>query len=258
MKIDIVTIFPPMFDGFLSEAMIKIAREKDLVDVRVHDLRNWTTDKHRQVDDVPYGGGYGMVMKPDPFYKAVLDIGATNDLSEVRSKSRIILFTPRGVTLNQNLVEQFSEEEHIIMLCGRYEGIDERVHENIATDEISLGDFVLAGGEIPAMALTEAVVRLKPGVLGAEESLGEESFIGGLLEYPQYTRPPEFMGWKVPDVLLSGHHGEIARWRRRQRLKLTLIRRPDLIDKATLSDEDRRILKEIVEDIAKESNLKNS
>lgn len=256
MKIDIVTIFPPMFDGFLSEAMIKIAREKTLVDIRVHDLRNWAAGKHKQVDDVPYGGGYGMVMKPDPFYKAVLNIGATDDLAEVRKKSRIILFTPRGITLNQELVEQFSKEEHIIMLCGRYEGIDERVHGNIATDEISLGDFVLAGGEIPAMALTEAVVRLKPGVLGAEESLSEESFVGGLLEYPQYTRPPEFMGWKVPDVLLSGHHGEIAKWRKRQQIKLTLLRRPDLINKASWADEDRRILQEIIEEVSKESDLK--
>ncbi|MHB8842835.1 MAG: tRNA (guanosine(37)-N1)-methyltransferase TrmD [Candidatus Aquicultor sp.] len=245
MKIDILTIFPPLFAGFLSESMMKIAQEKNLMQVKVHDLRDWTVDRHRQVDDVPYGGGFGMVMKPDPFYKAVLDIGAPGSLEEIRQRARIVLFTPRGRILKQDLVEEFSREEHIIMLCGRYEGIDERVHKHVATDEISLGDFVLSGGEIPAMALTEAVTRLKPGVLGAEESLVEESFVEGLLEYPQYTRPAEFMGWSVPEVLLSGHHGEIAKWRRRERLKATLLRRPDLLDKARLSEQDLRYLKEL-------------
>lgn len=245
MKIDIVSIFPPIFDGFLNESMIRIGREKGRVNIRVHDLRSWTEDKHRQVDDVPYGGGSGMVMKPEPFYKAVTDIGGSDDLEAIRSRSRIVLFTPRGRVLNQALVEQFSREEHIMMLCGRYEGIDERVHKYIATDEISIGDFVLSGGEIPAMALTEAIVRLLPGVLGAEESLAEESFAEGLLEYPHYTRPPEFMGWKVPEVLLSGNHGEIAKWRRKQRLKTTLLRRPDLLEKAQLSNSDLKMLEEI-------------
>ncbi len=245
MKIDIITIFPSIFDGFLSESMIRIGREKGIVDIRVHDLRSWTEDKHRQVDDIPYGGGFGMVMKPEPFYRAVLDIGGSDDLEVIRSKSRIVLFTPRGKILKQDLVEEFSRREHLILLCGRYEGIDERVHRRIATDEVSLGDFVLSGGEIPAMALTEAVVRLLPGVLGAEESLTEESFTEGLLEYPHYTRPPEFMGWKVPEVLLSGHHGEIAKWRRRERLKTTLQRRPDLLDKANLSESDLKLLEEI-------------
>lgn len=248
MRIDIVTIFPSIFDGFLSESMIRIGSEKGIVNIRVHDLRSWTEDKHRQVDDVPYGGGFGMVMKPDPFYKAVLDIGGSDELEVVRGRSRIVLFTPRGKVLKQDLVKEFSREAHIIMLCGRYEGIDERVHQKIATDEVSLGDFVLLGGEIPAMALTEAVVRLLPGVLGAKESLAEESFTEGLLEYPQYTRPPEFMGWKVPGVLLSGHHGEIAKWRRRERLKVTLLRRPDLLEKAKLTNEDLKILEEIKEE----------
>ncbi len=245
MRIDILTIFPSIFDGFLAESMIKIGRGKGIVDIQVHDLRSWTTDKHRQVDDIPYGGGFGMVMKPEPFYRAVLDIGGSDNLEAIRSKSRIIVFTPRGKILKQDLVEEFSHQEHIIMLCGRYEGIDERVHRYIATDEISLGDFVLSGGEIPAMALTEATVRLLPGVLGAEESLIEESFAEGLLEYPQYTRPPEFMGWRVPEVLLSGHHGEIAKWRRKERLKATFLRRPDLIAKTSLSDQDLKLLEEI-------------
>jgi len=242
MKIDIVSIFPAIFEGFLSESMIRIAREKDLVDIRVHDLRSWTTDRHRQVDDVPYGGGHGMVMKPEPFYRAVLDIGSTDNLDDIRKYSRIVIFSPRGKVLKHEIVEELSGEKHIIMLCGRYEGIDERVHEYIATDEISIGDFVLSGGEVPAMALTEAVTRLVPGVLGAEESLEEESFTEGLLEYPQYTRPPEFMGWKVPDVLLSGHHGEIAKWRRKKRLEITAKRRPDLLEKADLSEQDRKLL----------------
>ncbi|HEY3374259.1 MAG TPA: tRNA (guanosine(37)-N1)-methyltransferase TrmD [Candidatus Aquicultor sp.] len=245
MRIDIITIFPTLFDGFLTESMIRIGRERGLVDINVHDLRTWTYDRHRQVDDIPYGGGSGMVMKPDTFFRAVTGIGGTENLEEIRTNSRIVLFTPRGKILHQNMVEEFSRERRIIMLCGRYEGIDERVHTEIATDEISLGDFVLSGGEVPAMALTEAVVRLIPGVLGAEESLAEESFTEGLLEYPQYTRPQEFMGLSVPDVLLSGHHAEIAKWRRKERLKATLIRRPDLLEKAHLSEQDKKLFDEI-------------
>ncbi|MBI4733210.1 MAG: tRNA (guanosine(37)-N1)-methyltransferase TrmD [Rubrobacteridae bacterium] len=252
MQIDIITIFPSLFDAFSTESIIRIGREKKLFDIRVHDLRDWTTDKHRQVDDIPYGGGSGMVMKPDPFFKAVVDIGSSNGrvedvesqltaLENIRSSSRIVLFTPRGKVFNQNIAEELSHEKHIIMLCGRYEGIDERVHEHIATDELSIGDFVLIGGEIPAMAVTEAVVRLIPGVLGADESLAEESFGESLLEYPQYTRPPVFMNWNVPDVLLSGHHGEIAKWRRKERLKTTLSRRQDLLDNAKLTDDDIKI-----------------
>ncbi|HZD60023.1 MAG TPA: tRNA (guanosine(37)-N1)-methyltransferase TrmD [Anaerolineae bacterium] len=258
MRIDIITIFPRVFDGIVSESMIRIAREKSLVDINVHDLRTWTEDKHRQVDDVPYGGGYGMVMKPEPFYRAVLAVGGSDNLESVRDTSRIVLFTPRGRTLNQSLVEEFAREDRIIMLCGRYEGIDERVHEYIATDEVSLGDFILSGGEIPAMALTEAIVRLIPGVLGGEESLAEESFTEGLLEYPHYTRPAVFMGWRVPEVLLSGHHGEIAKWRRKERLKATLLRRPDLLEKVKLSDQDNNLLEEAQAEVKKEAELRLS
>lgn len=254
MKIDIITIFPSIFDGFLNESMIRIGRDRGLVAINVHDLREWTVDRHRQVDDIPYGGGAGMVMKPDIFYKAVMDIGVGANLSAIRQNCRIVLFTPRGRVLKQEIVEELAAEQNIIMLCGRYEGIDERVHTEIATDEISLGDFVLSGGEIPAMALTEAMVRLVPGVLGAEESLAEESFAEGLLEYPQYTRPPEFMSWKVPDVLLSGHHGEIAKWRRKERLRATLLRRPDLLERAGLSGTDKKMLDEIRSEIAAEQS----
>ena len=242
MRIDIVTIFPAMLEAVLGESMVRIAREKQIVQILIHDLRDWTENKHRQVDDVPYGGGNGMVMKPEPIYKAVLDITSSENLEQVHATSRIVLFTPRGKVLDQETVEDFTRSERIVMLCGRYEGIDERVHEYIATDEISLGDFVLSGGEIPAMALTEAVVRLLPGVLGGEESLTEESFTGGLLEYPHYTRPGEFMGWQVPEVLLSGHHGEIAKWRRQKRLSTTLSKRPDLLAHADLSDTDKKLL----------------
>lgn len=244
MRIDVVTIFPSMFDGVLSEGMIRIARERNLVDVRLHDLRDYTQDKHRQVDDTPYGGGAGMVMKPEPFYRAVTSIGG-GSLDDARKNCRIAIFTPRGRVLDQALAEELAGEERIILLCGRYEGVDERVHENVATDELSLGDFVLSGGEIPAMVVIDAVTRLIPGVLGEELSLAEESFSGGLLEYPQYTRPAEFMGAAVPEILLSGHHGEIAKWRRRERLKATLSRRPELLERIDLSTEDERMLGEI-------------
>ncbi|MCL5291781.1 MAG: tRNA (guanosine(37)-N1)-methyltransferase TrmD [Actinobacteria bacterium] len=225
--------------------MIRIARERELVKIAVHDLRDYTVDKHRQVDDMPYGGGPGMVMKPEPFHAAVTSIGKSA-LRELRQKIRIIIFTPRGRVLTQPLVEEFTSEEHLIILCGRYEGVDERVHAHIATDEISVGDYVVSGAEIPAMILVDAIVRLLPGVLGGEElSLAEESFTGGLLEYPHYTRPAEFMGWQVPDILLSGHHTEISKWRRRERLKATFLRRPDLLRSADLTDDDRRALEEI-------------
>lgn len=245
MRIDVITIFPNIFEGFLGEGMVRIASEKGLVSVFIHDLRNFTANKHRQVDDLPYGGGAGMVMKPEPFYEAVASIG-DGPLEKIKSESRIAIFTPRGRLLKQDLVEELAAERRLILLCGRYEGVDERVHELIATDEISVGDYVLSGGEVPAMLLIEAVTRLIPGVLGGEElSLEEESFADGLLEYPHYTRPAKFLGVRVPEVLLSGHHGEIAKWRRRERLKATLLRRPDLLESAPLSDEDRQVLAEI-------------
>jgi tRNA (guanine37-N1)-methyltransferase len=245
MQIDVITIFPSLFEGFINESMIKIAREKSLLDLNVHDLRDWTENKHRQVDDIPYGGGSGMVMKPDMFYKAVLAVGGSEDLNELRNSARIVLFTPRGKQFDQKMATEFSKEDRIIMLCGRYEGIDERVHEHIATDEVSIGDFVLNGGEIAAMAVIEASVRLIPGALGAADSLSEESFTDSLLEYPQYTRPPEFNGWTVPEVLLSGHHAQISKWRRKERLLATFEKRPDLLSKAELSKEDKEFLDQL-------------
>ncbi|MHB0976954.1 MAG: tRNA (guanosine(37)-N1)-methyltransferase TrmD [Candidatus Aquicultorales bacterium] len=249
MIIDVVTIFPSMFHGVLEEGTLRLARERADIEINLHDMRDYTTDKHRQVDDMPYGGGPGMVMKPEPFYRAVTGICGMS-LEEARQDRRIVVFTPRGRALTQPIVGEFASEEKMLLLCGRYEGIDERVHTHIATDEISVGDFVLSGGELPAMLLMDAVVRLIPGVLGGEEaSLEEESFSDGLLEYPQFTRPAEFNGWQVPEVLLSGHHGDIARWRRKERLKTTFLRRPELLESAALSEQDKQDLAEIEKDL---------
>ncbi|MDI6892430.1 MAG: tRNA (guanosine(37)-N1)-methyltransferase TrmD [Actinomycetota bacterium] len=244
MKIDIITIFPKMFASPFAEGMIRVAQEKGLVEIGVHDLRDFTHNKHRQVDDLPYGGGAGMVMKPEPFFEAVEKV-AGRGFEEVRKIARVILFTPQGHTLNQRLVEEFSQEKHLILLCGRYEGVDERVREHLATDEISVGDYVLSGGELPAMVLVDAVTRLIHGVLGAEESLAEETFTRGLLEYPQYTRPTRYRGWSVPKVLLGGNHAEIAKWRRRASLERTLLKRPDLLQETALSEKEKKALKEL-------------
>lgn len=244
MRVDIITIFPSIFDGPLSEGNVRIAMEKGAVDVHVHDLREYTSDKHRKVDDEPYGGGHGMVMKPEPFYRAVVGITETT-LETAKRNAEIILFTPRGVRLDQDLVAEFAGRERLLLLCGRYEGIDERVAQHIATAEVSIGDYVLSGGEFAALVVLDAVARLIPGVVGKELSLVEESFSGGLLEYPQYTRPSEFMGWKVPEVLVSGNHGQVERWRRRQRIEATFRRRPDLLAGAELGDDDLRLLEDL-------------
>ena len=232
MRIDVVTTFPRMFDGPFGESIIRRAREAGLVDLRVHDLREWTTDRHRSTDDAPYGGGAGMVMRPEPLFAAVESIGA----------DEVVLLTPQGSVFNQQLAVELSQVPHFALLCGHYEGFDERAREHLATRELSIGDYVLTGGELPAMVVIDAVVRLLPGVLGSEESLHEESHSSGLLEYPHYTRPPEFRGWSVPPILLSGNHAAIARWRREQSLVRTLQRRPDLLAKADLSSADRRFL----------------
>jgi tRNA (guanine37-N1)-methyltransferase len=243
-----------MFKGMLTEGVLRIAQEKKLVEIRVHDLRDFTKNRHRQVDDEPYGGGYGMVMMVEPFYKAVVSL--TGGLLErVKKEARIIVFTPAGKRMTQSLLGEFAVEKWLVLLCGRYEGLDERIHQYIATDEVSLGDFILSGGEIPAMALIDGVCRLIPGVLGKAESLVEESFTESLLEYPQYTRPARFLGWSVPDVLLSGNHEAIRIWRRKQRLKRTLLKRPDLLRKAILSEEDKNLLKTIEEELKEDQNL---
>jgi tRNA (guanine37-N1)-methyltransferase len=234
MRFDILTLFPGMFAGPLDESILKRARQAGSIEVQLHDLRDWATDKHRTVDDYPFGGGAGMVMKPEPLFSAV---EAIQPLAE--PPATVVLLTPQGRRLDRALVAELAQHPRLLLICGRYEGVDERVREHLANREVSVGDVVLSGGELPAMLLLDAVARLVPGVLGSEGSLEEESFEGSLLEYPQYTRPAEFRGWTVPDVLLSGHHGEVARWRRRQRLLRTRARRPDLLAAAELTAEER-------------------
>jgi tRNA (guanine37-N1)-methyltransferase len=234
VKIDVVTIFPGMLAGPLDESILGRARAAGLVEVAVHDLRDYTTDRHRTTDDAPYGGGAGMVMRPEPLFSAVEALRTP--------EADVVLLTPQGRVFSQAIARELSARKHLILLCGRYEGFDERVRAHLATDELSIGDYVLTGGELPALVVIDAVVRLLPGVLGSEESLAEESHATGLLEYPHFTRPPELRGWTVPDILLSGNHAAIARWRREQALLRTLRRRPELLAGAELSAADRRFL----------------
>lgn len=224
MIVDIITIFPQMVEPALAEGVVGRARAKGLVEVRARDLREYTSDKHRVVDDVAFGGGPGMVMKPEPLFRAIEEISA-----ERGAPSAVILTTPQGRRFSHDEAARFSRMERLIVICGRYEGIDERVADALVTDEISIGDYVLTGGELPALVVVDAVVRLVPGVVGDDASVVADSFVDGLLDYPHYTRPAEFRGMKVPDVLLSGHHAEIARWRREQQLRRTAERRPDLL-----------------------------
>jgi tRNA (guanine37-N1)-methyltransferase len=238
MRIDIITIFPEMFPGPLGHSILGRAQEQGLLELVVHNLRDYTTDKHRIVDDYPYGGGVGMIMKPEPIFRAVRSVRLSPD-------TRIILLCPQGRVFSQKIAWELSSAEQIILLCGHYEGVDERVREHLVTDEISIGDYILTGGELPAMVLIDAVARLRPGVLGASASSLDETFTDGLLEYPQYTRPAEWEGLKVPPVLLSGHHAEISRWRRKESLRNTLQKRPDLLAKAKLNDGDRQLLFEL-------------
>lgn len=223
MLIDILTLFPKMFQGIFEESIIKRAQKKGKVKIRIYNLRDWSKDKHKKVDDAPFGGGPGMVLKPQPLFDAIGDLKST--------KARVVLLTPQGKTLNQKIARRLSKFKHLILVCGHYEGIDERFRQSIVTDEISLGDFILTGGEIAAMALVESVVRLIPGVVGDRGSLEFESFTAGLLEYPQYTRPASFKGRQVPDILLSGDHRKIELWRKQMALKRTKKRRPDLYKK---------------------------
>jgi tRNA (guanine37-N1)-methyltransferase len=249
MRFDILTIFPEMFRGPFDFGIVRRARERGLVEIVVHDLREFATDKHRSVDDRPFGGGEGMVFKPEPIFRAVESVlGASFD----REHTAVILLTPQGRVFTHAMAEQLARCDRILLICGRYEGVDERVAEHLATHEISIGDYVLAGGEIPAMVVVEAVVRLVPGALGREASARRESFAeGGILDYPQYTRPADFRGLRVPEVLLSGNHAEIARWRRRMALAKTLRNRPDLLEKAALSEDDLRLLEELRRELPK-------
>lgn len=237
MIIDIVTIFPEMLHSPFTESIINRAVSQRLVEIDIVDLRNYASGKHRQVDDAPYGGGCGMIFKPEPLFLAVEDLKKRRG----RDDSRVILLTPRGRLFKQDYARQLVQRDHLIILCGRYEGVDERVREGLVDDEISIGDYILTGGELAAAVITDAVVRLLPGLL-EEESVNEESFSEHLLEYPQYTRPHVYRGMEVPPVLLSGNHEKIARWRRCQSLKITRERRPDLLSRAKLSNEDMKYL----------------
>jgi len=236
-----------MFKGPFEESIIKRAQQKGIVEIHLHNLRDFTTDRHRTVDDAPFGGGAGMVMKVEPIYRALNHIK-----KELKKEGKVILLSPQGRKLTQELVAELKEENSLILICGRYEGVDERVREHLIDKEISIGDYVLSGGELPAMVLVDALVRLLPGAVGNERSVREDSFYRGLLDYPQYTRPAEFMGWKVPEVLRSGDHQKIEEWRRIQMLKRTLQRRADLLEKAKLTPEERKYLEEI-----KKGKIKN-
>jgi tRNA (guanine37-N1)-methyltransferase len=242
MKFDIVTIFPRMVETPLREGILGRAIERGQIDIRVRDLRDYTDDRHRVVDDVPYGGGPGMVLKPEPLFRAV------EAIAEERGRpDAVILTSPQGRRFDHAEAQRLSGLARVVVLCGRYEGIDERVREGLATEELSIGDFVLTGGELAALVIVEAVARLCPGVVGDDQSVAEDSFVRGLLDHPHYTRPAEFRSMAVPPVLLSGHHAEIARWRRREALRRTLARRPDLLGRADLDDEERAILRELLE-----------
>lgn len=235
MKIDILTLFPEICRAPLSESMMKRAQENKIVDLRIHNLRDWATDKHHIVDDAPFGGGQGMVMKPEPIFAAVEELQHKTSNAERSTsnaqlrKTKVILMSPAGRRFDQQLAAELSKESHLIIICGHYEGVDHRVIEHLVDLEVSIGDYVLTNGAIAAVVLVDAVVRLLPGVLGHEQSAADDSFSTELLEGPQYTRPAEFRGWKVPEVLLSGNHAEIAKWRKEQALKRTKKNRPDLL-----------------------------
>jgi len=277
MRFDIFTLFPQMFAGVFDESILKRAREANLIEIGLHDIRAYTTDKHHVADDTPYAGGGGMVMKPGPIFaavEAVLEIGnwkldvrdwkwevgseskaeddaiqrptsnvhAPRPISNSQPPTPIILLTPQGRVFTQAMARELAQQPRIALICGHYEGVDERVRQHLVTDEISIGDYVLTGGEIPAMILVDAITRLLPGALGDPAATHNDSHAASLLEGPHYTRPADFRGWQAPDVLLSGNHAEIVKWKRRESLRRTLERRPDLLDKADLSDEDRAYL----------------
>lgn len=237
MRIDILTLFPEMFTGPFDASIVKRARDTGLVQIVFHHLREWGLGRHHVVDDAPYGGGAGMVMRSEPLFEAIEAVSA-----EMAGPSRIVLLTPQGRLFSQQVANELAKEDKLLLVCGHYEGVDERVREHAITDQISIGDYVLTGGELPAMVVVDAVVRQVPGVLGSEESAGEDSHAQGLLEYPHYTRPPEYRGWTVPDILLSGNHGQIAKWRREQSLLRTAKLRPDLLAKVEITRKDREFL----------------
>ncbi|HIC87952.1 MAG TPA: tRNA (guanosine(37)-N1)-methyltransferase TrmD [Anaerolineae bacterium] len=279
MHFDILTLFPGMFAGVFEDSIIKRARERGLITIALHNIRDYATDKHHMTDDTPYGGGGGMIMKPEPIFNAVeavlarpprplmdlhagqgyvcasaAEMGGISSMADAieteiptaaaseTPEVSIILLSPQGRLFTQAVARELARYDRLILICGRYEGVDERVRQHLITDEISIGDYVLSGGEVPAMVIVDAVTRLLPGALGDEEATSKDSYADGLLEHPHYTRPAEYRGWRIPDILRSGHHANIARWRRQQSLRRTLERRPDLLAHANLTDEDRAFL----------------
>ena len=242
MRFHVLTIFPGMFDSPLSLSIIARAQKQGLVEVNLHNIRDFTHDRHNTVDDYPFGGGPGMVMKPDPLFESVEHVRESESLDE---NVPTVLMTPQGRRFNQRIAEDLSDLSDMVIICGRYEGVDERVRQNLVTDEISIGDYVLGGGELAAMVVIDAVARLIPGVVGSAESPANDSHTTGLLQHPLYTRPSVFRGMEVPDVLLSGHHAEITKWQRREALRRTLERRPDMLEPTELSPDDRRFLDEL-------------
>lgn len=252
MQFEVFTLLPEVFPPYLDSSILQRARQRGLIDVRVHNIRDYTHDKHHTTDDTPYGGGGGMVMKPEPVFEAVesvLGFSSNRNQPVVAADARpgipVILLTPQGRVFTQRVAEELSAHERIALLCGRYEGVDERIRQHLVTDEISIGDYVLTGGELPALMIIDAVSRLIPGVLGDPTGAEDDSHSMGLLEYPHYTRPPEFRDWQVPEILLSGDHGKIEKWRREQALTRTFSRRPDILEKADLSEEDKKIIERL-------------
>lgn len=245
MQFEVFTLLPEVFPPYLESSILKRAAQRGLIGVRVHNIRDYTHDKHHTTDDTPYGGGGGMVMKPEPIFEAVesvLGLATPPSPPGPVSNTPVILLTPQGRVFSQRIAEELSGHERIALLCGRYEGVDERVREHLVTDEISIGDYVLTGGELPAMILIDAVSRLIPGVLGDPTGAEDDSHSMGLLEYPHYTKPAEFRGWKVPEILLSGDHAKIEKWRREQALLRTFEKRPDMLEKAELSEKDKKFI----------------
>lgn len=241
MQFDIFTLFPQVFEPYLASSILQRAKENSLLEVRLHNIRDWATDRHHTTDDTPYGGGGGMVMKPEPIFRAVESVLGQSP------NCPVILMTPQGRPFSTAVAQELAQIDHLAIICGRYEGFDERIREHLVTDQISVGDYVLTGGELPALIVIDAVTRFIPGALGDPDGAMDDSFASGLLEYPHYTRPEEFRGWRVPDVLLSGNHAEINRWRHRQALLRTITHRPDLLDKLKLSKEDLKFIQEYKE-----------
>jgi tRNA (guanine37-N1)-methyltransferase len=239
MEFDVFTLLPEVFPPYLNSSILNRARQRGLIDVRIHNIRDWAADKHHVTDDEPYGGGGGMVMKVVPVFVAVESILGPE------ASCPVILLTPQGRVFNQKTAMELVRNPRLALICGRYEGVDERIREHLVTDEISIGDYVLTGGELPALILIDAISRLIPGVLGDPNGAMDDSHAGGLLEYPHYTRPPEYRGWGVPEILLSGDHAKIEKWRREQSLRRTMKRRPDLMENAPLSEKDRKVVKKI-------------